>query len=371
MNGRHQAKTSWQKHRGKWLAGILGVIVIMILGGVMIAQGQAARREAATQRQVKLRAEAVAAAKKEKSARQSSQKEAAAQRAAAKSSSEAAAAASSSSQQAAETASSQSSSSAGATSSTNTSPATTTQASGVTTGIGQNHTPAASSYAFDVAQIRAVMNGQASYTGRKTVFLTFDDGIDLTTTPQILAILQRYQVHATFFLVGKSLGPRTQALLQQEYQAGHGLAIHSFYHDYGRLYPNRRGNAAQILAEAEQTQAALRQYLGAQFSTRVWRYPGGHMSWQNLAPADQALSSHGYHWMDWNAASGDAMSAAQAPKNVAEMVQYQAHSLSYYPDHGVRVVLMHDAASKQLTVDALPKIIEFYQQAGYQFGILS
>ena len=383
-------KQQHQRHWGRWLIGIFSVVVLVGLIGLMMVQvldfsapetssGQSNQTDPAQQHQTSRQQPT---SQDHSHAAESSGHQAHGS----KSSSTAAASSSSSSASTGRSSSSQSATGvvpdAAAGSSANADGATSTPRANdadptpqaptnVTPAPGQNHLAAASQYAFDVQQVRAQMYGQGSAIGQKTVFLTFDDGINPTITPQILAILHRYQVHATFFLVGKAINQSTRALLLQEYQSGHGIAIHSFDHNYSRLYPKRRANATQILAEAEQTQAALRQYLGQQFRTRVWRYPGGHMSWQNLAPADLALRQHGYYWMDWNAASGDALGAKEAPKTVAQMVQYQAYSLSYFPDHGVRVVLMHDAAGKQLTVAALPQIIEFYQQRGYRFGILS
>ncbi|MEG7633805.1 polysaccharide deacetylase, partial [Enterococcus faecalis] len=44
--------------------------------------------------------------------------------------------------------------------------------------------------------------------------------------------------------------------------------------------------------------------------------------------------------------------------------------LEVYPDYNIRVVLMHDSVDKELTKQALPQLIEFYQANGYQFGVL-
>lgn len=358
-----------QRHWGRWLIGIFGGMVLTGLIGLLVVQGMGfslGQTSGGPTTESSIGREAMSSQiKPSTDVKPSSSAKSSQESSRAQSSSQTASSSS------AATTSASSSADHSATGSVDQGVSTTTPPPATPPAPGQNHLAAASQYAFDVQQVRAQMYGQGSAIGQKTVFLTFDDGINPTITPQILAILQRYQVHATFFLVGKAINQSTRALLLQEYQSGHGIAIHSFDHNYSRLYPKRRANATQILAEAEQTQAALRQYLGQQFRTRVWRYPGGHMSWQNLAPADQALRQYGYHWMDWNAASGDALGAKEAPKTVAQMVQYHAHSLSYFPDHGVRVVLMHDAAGKQLTVAALPQIIEFYQQRGYRFGILS
>ena len=45
-------------------------------------------------------------------------------------------------------------------------------------------------------------------------------------------------------------------------------------------------------------------------------------------------------------------------------------SLQVYPASNVKVVLMHDDNSKEVTIAALPQIIKYYRDHGYKFGIL-
>lgn len=66
-------------------------------------------------------------------------------------------------------------------------------------------------------------------TSEKLVALTFDDGPRGKVTQDILATLNRYQVKATFFLVGRQI-KKYPALTQQLWQSGHQLANHSFQH---------------------------------------------------------------------------------------------------------------------------------------------
>lgn len=235
----------------------------------------------------------------------------------------------------------------------------------------KNHNYAAQSYSYDTKLVRQYMLGKTPYTGKPLVFLTFDDGPNTTMTPRILDCLKANNVPATFFLVGKNISQETAPIMKRQIAEGHALAIHSFSHDYETLYPKRIGNGERILEEAERTQKALQQYLGNDFFTPVWRYPGGHMSWKNLETADALLASKNYQWMDWNAAPGDAMPLGERPTTVEGMVAYNAKSLTEFPDHRVHVVLMHDAYDKELTLESLPKIIQFFKERGYEFGILS
>ncbi|MDM8213185.1 polysaccharide deacetylase family protein [Enterococcus hirae] len=235
---------------------------------------------------------------------------------------------------------------------------------------GKNHNDAASEYAYSTAEVRGIINGEISYEGPRVCFLTFDDGANGVITPKILDILKAESVPATFFVVGKEVGEAMRPVLTREIQEGNAIGIHSFNHDYGLLYPNGTANPGQIKKEAIQTQTALKTLFGDDFQTNVWRYPGGHMSFSNMKAADAALAESGMEWIDWDAMTGDAEPASRRPKNAQEAVAFQEKSMAVYPDNQMRVVLMHDAEDKNITVEALPQIIEFYRQNGYTFGVL-
>jgi peptidoglycan/xylan/chitin deacetylase (PgdA/CDA1 family) len=74
---------------------------------------------------------------------------------------------------------------------------------------------------------------------RRLVTLTFDDGPFPETTPRVLELLERYGVHATFFVVGRYLdgdGERARAsreVLKNVVAAGHLVGNHT--HDHSLL----------------------------------------------------------------------------------------------------------------------------------------
>ena len=65
------------------------------------------------------------------------------------------------------------------------------------------------------------------------VYLTFDDGPSIYTN-DILDILDRYQVKATFFVVGRE-GTDAEEALQRIVEDGHTLGMHSYSHKYKEL----------------------------------------------------------------------------------------------------------------------------------------
>lgn len=83
------------------------------------------------------------------------------------------------------------------------------------------------------------------------IALTFDDGPNPITTAQVLDILDREQVHATFFVVGSRIANQG-ALLRRMYSAGHEIGSHSWSHpDLTSMSPD------QVMRQVNLTQAAI------------------------------------------------------------------------------------------------------------------
>ena len=235
---------------------------------------------------------------------------------------------------------------------------------------GSNHSIEASDYAYDVTAVNNTIRGKSDDVKSKVVFLTFDDGIDPTLTPQVMDILKEYGVHATFFHIGYTITPENGDILKRQITEGHAIANHSLSHNFNLLYPGRVPNQSQITTEVDQTMANFKAILGKDFKTRIFRYPGGHMSWQGLEGTDQALAKQGVQWIDWNMLCGDAEPLSVRPTTSESMMAYMDGSQKYFPETTVKVVLMHDTAGKELTVQTLPQIIEYFKNQGYTFGVL-
>jgi len=81
--------------------------------------------------------------------------------------------------------------------------------------------------------------------------LTFDDGPNPVTTPQVLDVLARHHARATFFVIGSHV-PGNEALLRRMYHDGHEIGNHSWSHpDFTTLSPE------QIRQQISQTQAVV------------------------------------------------------------------------------------------------------------------
>jgi peptidoglycan-N-acetylglucosamine deacetylase len=74
------------------------------------------------------------------------------------------------------------------------------------------------------------------------IYLTFDDGPDPRSTPQILDLLAQAQMHATFFAIGE-FAQREPALLRSVAAAGHAVGNHTFSHRHPWLMRSRAARA--------------------------------------------------------------------------------------------------------------------------------
>ncbi|MEC0180947.1 polysaccharide deacetylase [Paenibacillus peoriae] len=224
--------------------------------------------------------------------------------------------------------------------------------------------------AFIEKYLNQQMQGQRpeGIDGKKVAYLSFDDGPSVTVTPKILDILKEENVKATFFVVGKAVeeNENTKKIIKRIVKEGHAIGNHSYSHDYGYLYPNRSVNSDVFMNDIEKVNQTLKQILGQDFSTRVIRFPGGHMTWQKRDPIgmnrlDNALREKDYHQIDWNVLPKD---AEGAPKKAAELIYEFKKSIA---SREKAVILMHDTYGKEETAKALPEIIKYLKEQGYEF----
>ncbi len=200
---------------------------------------------------------------------------------------------------------------------------------------------------------------KAQGSEEKICYLTFDDGPTREVTPAVLDILKEHHVKATFFMLGQMVA-KNRDLAKRVYDEGHLLANHSYSHNYKNLY----ATGESFMAEIEKTHALLREVTGAE-PFKLIRFPGGSHNAGSYAAEKQQykllLKQHGFYYADWNALNGDAEVAGTRP---AEELLLRMRQTSGPKNI---VVLMHDAATKKTTAEALPAIIAHLQSEGYTF----
>jgi len=233
--------------------------------------------------------------------------------------------------------------------------------------VGVNHE--AKKYSYDAVKVSEKLSKyDYSNNGEKIVFLTFDDGASTTVTPQILDTLKKENVKATFFVTGENIergGEKAKELIKREFKEGNAIANHSYSHDYKYLYPNRTLNLENFLTDFKKTDEILKDILGPYFSTRVIRCPGGHMSWKDMEPLDEYLKENNMASIDWNALNADAQGKK---KSAEELVDY---AIKTSEGKEMVVLLMHDTYGKEETAKALPQIIKYFKDNGYEFKTLA
>ncbi len=199
---------------------------------------------------------------------------------------------------------------------------------------------------------------QAPGNGEKICYLTFDDGPTKEVTPAVLDALKAEGVHATFFMLGRMI-EKNPDIAKRVYEEGHLLANHSYSHQYEELY----ATGESFLGEVEKTTGLIQDITGEE-PFKLMRFPGGsHNAGVYGAQKQQyklLLQEHGYYFADWNSLNGDAEAQNRSAGELLARIKETS---------GVNniVVLMHDAATKKSTAEALPSIIQYLREKGYTF----
>lgn len=205
-------------------------------------------------------------------------------------------------------------------------------------------------------------NVQASFInpfnkdGKKAAYLTFDDGPS-ANTPLILDTLKKYNIKATFFVIGK-MANENKEMLKREKAEGHSIGNHTYSHDYKYIYADPKNFLDDLNKNNEIIASILDGY-----TTKIIRFPGGSFG-DKRAPYREAVEKAGYHYVDWNALNGD----AEATLVPVDKLLVRLKTTVGNQEHVV--VLMHDAPGKTTTIQALPQIIEYLKSLGYEFRTL-
>jgi peptidoglycan-N-acetylglucosamine deacetylase len=184
---------------------------------------------------------------------------------------------------------------------------------------------------------------------RRQVALTFDDGPDLEFTPQILDVLKRNHVRATFFLLGNRAKTHPE-MVRRILREGHQIGNHSYNHP---LFP--KISDLEFRRQVEQTQTVLKSIIG--YSPRFIRPPYGAINEKQI----KWLATQKYTVVNWNVDSLDwkGLKSEQVLKNVMRRARPGS------------IILQHCAGGRgedlSGTVKALPKIISQLRAEGVDF----
>ena len=200
----------------------------------------------------------------------------------------------------------------------------------------------------------------SSGTNGKIIYLTFDDGPG-AYTEELLGVLKKYGVKATFFVTNQF--PKYQNMIAKEAAAGHTVAVHTYSHEYSKIYSSE----SAFYADINKMNALIREQTGS--SSKILRFPGGSSNAVSksycsgiMTKLVKSVGEHGFVYSDWNVDSGDAggtTSTAQVVANVKNGCK----------NKNVSVVLQHDI--KSYSVKAVEEIIKWGLSEGYSFKAMT
>ena len=193
----------------------------------------------------------------------------------------------------------------------------------------------------------------------KRAFLTFDDGPS-SNTNQILDILSERGIKATFFVLGSNV-EKNPELVKRMYDEGHFIANHGYSHVYKTIYQSPQA----VLDEYNKCNQVVRDAIGEQeYNSHLFRFPGGLVGGKYADVKNQAndlLLQNDIVHVDWNALNGDS-------ETISPTIEYEIQRIQETVGNKQSVViLMHDAQAKKVTVEALPTIIDYLKEQGYEF----
>ena len=198
-------------------------------------------------------------------------------------------------------------------------------------------------------------------TNYKIAYITFDDG-PYHSTDEVLNILKKYNVKATFFTIGLDKdtcydNPNYSCYntYKKIVDNGHTIANHTYSHQIFRgLYSSADSFTYQVKLQEELIQNRTG------IKTNILRFPGGINTANALAKSHVSniknwLKENNYGWVDWTAQDGDGgylPSYDVAWNNFTKTI-----------DENIEVILFHDYSN--ITIAMLPEAIEYLEERDY------
>lgn len=194
-----------------------------------------------------------------------------------------------------------------------------------------------------------------------TVYLTFDDGPGENTL-EVIDILDKYDVKATFFVTGKE-SEQDRNTVKTLYEKGHTVAPHTYTHAYNDIY----SSVENYLADFEKIHDYVLDITG--YKPTIFRFPGGSINsyaTKNKIMDDiiEEMDKRGFVFHDWNVVSGDDTPTVYPAETLLENVVNGAEGKSS------PVVLFHDTDYNKTTPEAVELVIKHFKDKGYNFARL-
>ena len=193
---------------------------------------------------------------------------------------------------------------------------------------------------------RQAMQLKAVPTQAKLIAFTFDDGPNRRYTPQVLALLQKYHAHATFFVIGQEV-ERFPEMIRKIEAAGMEIGNHGMNHKWlHKLGPEAAKEEITGGADAIVAAGGKQPYL--------YRLPGGYTSESSA----KVLAQLGYTVIGWSVDTRDWRMRATAA-GIEQIVMREAGP--------GKIVIMHDGSiRREPTLEALSHVLPALEGQGYR-----
>ncbi len=182
---------------------------------------------------------------------------------------------------------------------------------------------------------------------KPVIALTFDDGPNTGTTCEVLDILEKYTVRASFFVVGNNITPETEGVIKRAYDLGCEINNHSKTHS---VMPDL--TSGEIMEETAYVSEQVKRITGK--DTVFFRPPYIAVNDIMLENIDMPFIA-GIGCNDWE----EEVTAEMRASRIKEQL------------HDGVIILMHDAEGNSKTVKALDMLIPYILEKGYQFATVS
>lgn len=177
----------------------------------------------------------------------------------------------------------------------------------------------------------------------KVIALSFDDGPNTTTTVEVLDMLAKHEVVASFFVVGERITPESAEVMKCAVAQGCEIENHSYTHDV-----LKEKTSEELTFEVGETSRLIEEAVGR---TPVFFRPPyiavDENMWENISLPFIC----GYGADDWM----PEVSAAERAKRIIDGAKDGA------------IILLHDMEGNDMTVEALDTIIPTLKAQGYEF----
>lgn len=192
--------------------------------------------------------------------------------------------------------------------------------------------------------------------GRK-VYLTFDDGPSYKITNEILDILDKNEVKATFFLIGNQIEGK-EDVVKRIYDGGNSIGLHTYTHKFDSIYCNED----VFIKEMIDYRNEINKVIG--ISPNIIRFPGGSCS-RFSENGIKALHDNHFKVYDWNLDTTDGFNPKLSPDALFRKATKGIEKIYAI------TLLMHCTDMNENTSKALPKIIEYYKSQGFEFATIT